>query len=73
MDEVPKLVEQIRSGVPPLPNKQLHLRKSTDPNAAARALPPTATPDPWSTSYGPPMGDTVTGPPAAIEQPPEGL
>jgi NADH-quinone oxidoreductase subunit E len=72
-DEVPKLVEQIRAGVPPLPNKQLHLRKSTDPSAAARALPPTATPEPPSTSYGPPMGGEVSGPPAPIEQPPEEL
>jgi NADH:ubiquinone oxidoreductase subunit E len=70
-DEVPKLVEQIRAGVPPLPNKQLHLRKSTDPNAVARALPPTATPDPPSTSYGPPMGGEVAGPPAPIELPPQ--
>lgn len=35
LDEVPKLVEQIREGLPPLPNKQLRLRKSTDPNAMA--------------------------------------
>jgi len=35
LDDVPALVEQIRAGVPPLPNKQLHLRKSTDPNAAS--------------------------------------
>ena len=37
-DEVPTLVQQIRDGTPPLPGKQLHLRKSTDPGAA-RALP----------------------------------
>ena len=34
LDEVPKLVGQIREGLPPLPNKQLRRRKSTDPNAA---------------------------------------
>jgi NADH:ubiquinone oxidoreductase subunit E len=37
LDEVPTLVEQIREGTPPLPGKQLHLRKSTDPGAT-RAL-----------------------------------
>jgi NADH-quinone oxidoreductase subunit E len=34
LDDVPTLVEQIRNGTPPLPGKQLHLRKSTDPGAA---------------------------------------
>jgi NADH-quinone oxidoreductase subunit E len=38
LNEVPTLVEQIRDGTPPLPGKQLHLRKSTDPGAA-RARP----------------------------------
>ena len=33
LDDVPTLIEQVRAGVPPLPNKQLHLRKSTDPGA----------------------------------------
>jgi NADH:ubiquinone oxidoreductase subunit E len=33
LDEVPKLVEQIREGLPPLPNKQLKSRRSTDPDA----------------------------------------
>jgi NADH:ubiquinone oxidoreductase subunit E len=37
LDEVPKLVEHIREGLPPLPGKQLRLRKCTDPGAA-RAL-----------------------------------
>jgi len=81
LDEVPKLVEQIREGLPPLPGKQLRLRKSTDPGAA-RATTGTADPgvaratagaaDPLSptTSYGPPMGGGPVGPPAAIEQPP---
>ena len=36
LNEVPTLIEQIRDGTPPLPGKQLHLRKSTDPGAAAR-------------------------------------
>jgi len=31
--EVPTMVEQIRNDTPPLPNKQLKLRASTDPNA----------------------------------------
>ncbi len=35
LDDVPTLIEQIRNGTPPLPGKQLHLRKSTDPGAAA--------------------------------------
>jgi NADH-quinone oxidoreductase subunit E len=35
LDDVPTLVEQIRNGTPPLPGKQLHLRKSADPGAAA--------------------------------------
>jgi len=39
LDDVPTLVEQIRAGVPPLPGKQLHLRKSTDPNATSTAGP----------------------------------
>jgi NADH:ubiquinone oxidoreductase subunit E len=38
--EVPTLVEQIREGIPPLPNKQLRLRKSTDPGAAIEQPPP---------------------------------
>jgi len=70
LDEVPKLVEQIRDGLPPLPGKQLHLRKSTDAGAA-RVLSAGATPEPPTTSYGPPMGGEVTGPPAPIEHPQE--
>ncbi|HEV2058641.1 MAG TPA: NAD(P)H-dependent oxidoreductase subunit E, partial [Solirubrobacteraceae bacterium] len=38
LSEVPTLIEQVRDGTPPLPGKQLHLRKSTDPGAA-RAQP----------------------------------
>ncbi|HEY0344490.1 MAG TPA: NAD(P)H-dependent oxidoreductase subunit E [Solirubrobacteraceae bacterium] len=69
LDDVPKLVAQVKDGVPPLPNKQLRLRKSSDPGAA-RAVPgtvPTAgTPHP----YGGEMPGQAPGPPAAIEYPP---
>ena len=34
LDDVPTLVGQIREGLPPLPNKQLRRRRSTDPGAA---------------------------------------
>ncbi|MGH2942438.1 MAG: NAD(P)H-dependent oxidoreductase subunit E, partial [Solirubrobacteraceae bacterium] len=68
LSEVPTLVEQIREGLPPLPGKQLRLRKSTDPNA--RAVPGAADPLSPTTGYGTPMGGEVTGPPAAIERPP---
>jgi NADH:ubiquinone oxidoreductase subunit E len=71
LGDVPTLIEQIRAGTPPLPDKQLHLRKSTDSGAVARAARPTVTPDPPATSYGPPMGGEVTGPPAPIERPRE--
>ncbi|MDQ3677729.1 MAG: NAD(P)H-dependent oxidoreductase subunit E [Actinomycetota bacterium] len=79
LDEVPKLIEQARAALPPLPNKQLKLRKSTDPNAATAAVPSAAepstavpgeaTPTP-PTSYGPVLPDEAPGPPAAIEHPP---
>jgi len=81
LNEVPTLIEQIRDGTPPLPGKQLHLRKSTDPGAA-RSLPGAAEPapapprtgavDPVSPTHthGTPMGGGPVGPPAAIEQPP---
>ena len=69
LDEVPKLVEQIREGLPPLPNKQLRSRKSTDPGAA-RAIAGAADPLSPTKTHGPPMGGAITGPPAAIEQPP---
>jgi NADH-quinone oxidoreductase subunit E len=74
LDDVPTLVEQIRAGVPPLPGKQLHLRKSTDPGAVARAAPPSPMPDQPPTSAGPPMGGGTTpppAPPAPIEHPPK--
>ena len=83
LDEVPVLVEQVREGTPPLPGKQLHLRKSTDPGAA-RALPAATAADPGAAratpgavnpvspthSHGAPMGGQPTGPPAPIERPP---
>jgi NADH:ubiquinone oxidoreductase subunit E len=65
LDEVPTLVDQIRSGSAPLPDKQLARRRSVDPNAAAAPGEPTAA--------GPAMseaGDRV-GPTAPIEQAPD--
>ena len=81
LDEVPKLVEQIREGLPPLPGKQLRLRKSTDPGATrattgtadpgvARATAGAADPVSPTRSHGTPMGSGPVGPPAAIEHPP---
>ena len=70
LDEVGKLVEQVRGGLPPLPNKQLSSRKSADPNAAHAPVPGVATPS-GPTGYGPPMDDDASGPPAAIEHPPD--
>ncbi|HWI08319.1 MAG TPA: NAD(P)H-dependent oxidoreductase subunit E [Solirubrobacteraceae bacterium] len=72
LGEVPKLVEQIREGLPPLPAKQLRLRMSTDPGAA-RAVAGAADPIGTTDTYGPPMGGEISpppGPPAAIERPP---
>ena len=72
LDEVPTLLEQVREGRPVLPDKQLRLRESVDPNAgAARAVAGAADPISTRKTYGPPMGGEVTGPPAAIENPPE--
>lgn len=34
LDEVPRLVDQIRAGEPPLPEKQIITRRTVDPNAA---------------------------------------
>ena len=39
LDDVPVLVEQIRAGTPPLPGKQLHLRKCVDPNVTSTGGP----------------------------------
>jgi NADH:ubiquinone oxidoreductase subunit E len=69
-DDVAPLIEQVRAGVPPLPGKQLHLRKSTDPGGTASVAPPKPMPDQPPTSVGPEMGGAATGPPAAIERPP---
>jgi hypothetical protein len=69
LDDVPKLVAQVREGAPPLPNKQLRLRKSTDPGAA-RAVPGTVPTAGSPHAYGGEMPGDAAGPPAAIEQPP---
>lgn len=69
LDEVPTLVKQVREGMPPLPNKQLRLRRSTDPGAA-KAVAGAADPVSTTKAYGEPMGGEVGGPPAAIEEPP---
>jgi NADH-quinone oxidoreductase subunit E len=37
LDEVPTLVQQVRDGAEPLPDKQLARRRSVDPNAASRS------------------------------------
>jgi NADH-quinone oxidoreductase subunit E len=66
LDEVPALVQQIREGAPPLPDKQLRLRKSTDPGAA-RAVPGGTTPTGTTDKYGGEMPGDAAGPPAAIE------
>jgi NADH-quinone oxidoreductase subunit E len=69
LDEVPTLVAQVKDGSPPLPDKQLRRRKSTDPGAA-RAVAGT-TPQPGSArTYGAQIPGEAAGPPAAIEQPP---
>ena len=69
LDEVPILVAQIREGIPPLPNKQLRRRKSTDPGAA-RAVPGTVPTAGSPHPYGGQMPGDAAGPPAAIEHPP---
>ena len=66
LDEVPELVEQIRSGAAPLPAKQLARRRSVDPNAGTSPGGPVAT--------GPPMGGGPahpSGPVAPVEQAPD--
>ena len=75
LNEVPTLIEQIREGTPPLPGKQLHLRKSTDPGAA-RALPGAVNPVSPTHGHGEPMGGKSSvggepgGPTAPIQRPP---
>jgi NADH-quinone oxidoreductase subunit E len=54
LDDVPTLVEQVRNGTPPLPGKQLHLRKSADPNAASTGGPSSRGPEGNVTSTGGP-------------------
>jgi NADH:ubiquinone oxidoreductase subunit E len=69
LGDVAALIEQVRAGVPPLPGKQLHLRKSTDPGATTSAT-PRPMPDQPPTSVRPEMGGEVTGPPATTKRPP---
>jgi hypothetical protein len=68
LDDVPALLEQIRSGSPPLPDKQLRRRKSTDPGAA-RAVAGTMHPTGTTDTYGHEIPGDAAGPPAAIEHP----
>jgi NADH:ubiquinone oxidoreductase subunit E len=69
LDEVPTLVDQVRNGEAPLPDKQLTRRKSVDPGAA-RATAGAATPQ-GPTAYGGEMpGEEPGGPSAPIENPP---
>ena len=86
VDEVETVLDQVRNGEPPLPDKQLARRMSTDPDANTREFPrpevaqratalgaasqPTLPSD--ETIFGPPMTEPTGGEPAApIEQPPE--
>jgi NADH-quinone oxidoreductase subunit E len=64
LDEVPELVDQIRSGSAPLPDKQLARRRSADPNATSPGAP---------TAVGVDEGDVTdrVGPTAPIEQAPD--
>ena len=82
VDEVPELLRQVRAGEPPLPEKQLRRRMSTDPRANSREFPrpepEPARPAPGAghpgepTQYGPPVHEGLGGePPAPIEQPDE--
>src|SRR3954451_8684523 len=82
-DEVPDLLRQAGAAEPPLPEKQLRRRMSTDPRANSREFPrpeaEPARPAPGAghpgepTQYGPPVHEALGGePPAPIEQPDEG-
>jgi len=80
LDEVPELAQQIRDGAPPLPEKQILRRRSTDPTANTREFPE---PDPLPQravpggadpvrpaeqgAYGDPMPGDVPGPSAPLE------
>jgi NADH:ubiquinone oxidoreductase subunit E len=80
LDEVPDLIEQIKSGEPPLPAKQLKVRASVDPNANSQDFPlaeiqpagaPVA-PDPLAGTAGPlPRGPQLDDQPAPVEQAPD--
>jgi NADH-quinone oxidoreductase subunit E len=83
LGEVPVLAEQIRSGEPPLPEKQILRRMSTDPGAntqdfprpepvAQRAVPGGANPvrPPEQGTYGDIIPGDVPGPSAPLERPP---
>src|SRR3954464_1360860 len=75
LDEVDTLLDQVRNGEPPLPDKQLARRMSPDPNAHTREFPrpaeaqraialgtasqPTLPAD--ETNFGPPMTDGRSG------------
>jgi NADH-quinone oxidoreductase subunit E len=88
LDEVDTVLEQVRTGEPPLPDKQLARRPSTDPEANSREFPRPAeaqhavalgtasqpTLPPEETTFGTPMEDGRSGgePTAPIEQAPEG-
>ena len=80
LDEVPELLRQVRAGEPPLPEKQLARRMSTDPRANTREFPrpepEPARPAPGAgipgqpTEYGPSVHTGFGGEPTApIEQP----
>jgi NADH-quinone oxidoreductase subunit E len=84
LEEVPLLAEQIRAGEPPLPDKQILRRASTDPTANTRdfprpeplpsqAVPGAANPvrPPEQGTYGEPIPGDVPGPSAPLEQPAE--
>ena len=78
LDEVDTLLDQVRNGEPPLPDKQLRRRMSTDPRGNSREFPrpepEPARPAPGAgmpgrpSSYGPPMHTGFGGEqPAPIE------
>jgi len=81
LDEVPQLVDDVKAGRPPLPDKQLGARQSVDPHANTRAWPAIAhrakAADPARQVPGPavlgglPPASHAEGPPAVIEQAPD--
>jgi NADH:ubiquinone oxidoreductase subunit E len=84
LDDVPRLLDDIRAGRPPLAGKQLRRRFSADPGANTQSFPSGpanepivaagtgGTPKP-SLSFGPPMppDEDRTDQPAPVEQPPD--